>query len=283
MKFSGQTTFPLRLPTVLITLAVSVLTIGLVSPATAQEQWRTLDPDNTLIIDSNKGRMIIEMRPEMAPKAVERIKLLTREKVYDGLQFHRVIAKFVAQTGNPNNKDGGGTAYPNLPPEMMFKLGYSAVNNFASLSSDAATGFLGSVPFQSLPLTDTIKNSNGSLRAWGAHCPGVAGMGRNEPRDSANSELYFMLDASRRLDRDYTVFGRVVIGNDVLLSITHGEPPAQPDIMKTVRLLADFPAKDRPIIRVASPAAMEKMIAQTRRDKGADFSVCDVQIPAKID
>ncbi|MBC3875890.1 peptidylprolyl isomerase [Undibacterium flavidum] len=279
MKFSGRTALPLAFTS----LTFSACALSLALPATAQEQWRTLDPENTLIIDSNKGRMVIEMRPEMAPKAVERIKLLTREKVYDGLQFHRVIAKFVAQTGNPNNKDGGGTAYPNLPPEMMFKLAYPAVSNFAALSSDAATGFLGSVPFQSLPLTDAIKGGNGSLRSWGAHCPGVAGMGRNEPRDSANSELYFMLDASRRLDRDYTVFGRIVIGNDVLLKITHGEPPAQPDIMQTVRLLADFPAKDRPVVRVASSAAMEKIIVQTRREKGADFSVCDVTIPAKID
>lgn len=275
MKFSRRTLFT--------SIALSAISLCASLPVSAQELWRTLDPDNTLVIDSSKGRMIIEMRPEMAPKAVERIKLLTREKVYDGLQFHRVIAKFVAQTGNPNNKDGGGTAYPNLPPEMMFKLAYSAVNNFATLSGDAATGFLGSVPFQSLPLTDAIKNSNGSLRSWGAHCPDIAGMGRNEPRDSANSELYFMLDASRRLDRDYTVFGRVVIGKDVLLSITHGEPPAHPDVMKTVRLLSDFPAKDRPTVRVASPAAMEKIIAQTRREKGADFSVCDVQIPAKVE
>lgn len=275
MTFSRRTLFT--------SIALSALSMSISLSVSAQELWRTLDPDNTLVIDSNKGRMIIEMRPEMAPKAVERIKLLTREKVYDGLQFHRVIAKFVAQTGNPNNKDGGGTSYPNLPPEMMFKLAYSAVNNFATLSSDAATGFLGSVPFQALPLTDTIKNSHGSLRSWGAHCPGVAGMGRNEPRDSANSELYFMLDATRRLDRDYTVFGRVVIGNEVLLSITHGEPPAQPDIMKTVRLLADFPAKDKPTVRVASSAAMEKIIAQSRREKGADFSICDVQIPAKVE
>lgn len=275
MEFSRRIVFT--------SIALSALSLCASLPVTAQEQWRTLDPDNTLVIDSSKGRMIIEMRPEMAPKAVERIKLLTREKVYDGLQFHRVIVKFVAQTGNPNNKDGGGTAYPNLPPEMMFKLPYPAVSNFAALSSDAASGFLGSVPFQALPLTDAIKSTNGSLRSWGAHCPGVAGMGRNEPRDSANSELYFMLDASRRLDRDYTVFGRIVIGNDVLLKITHGEPPAQPDIMQTVRLLADFPAKDRPVVRVASAAAMEKSIAQTRREKGADFSVCDVQIPAKVE
>lgn len=248
----------------------------------ASDDWRTLDPENTLVIDSNKGRMIIEMRPEMAPKAVERIKLLSREKIYDGLQFHRVIAKFVAQTGNPNNQDGGGTKYPNLPPEMMFKLPYKSISNIASNSSDAASGFLGSVSIQSLPITDAVKKDGASLRSWGAHCAGIAGMGRNEPRDSANSELYFMLDATRRLDRDYTIFGRVVIGMDVLLNIKHGEPPATPDIMQSVRILADIPANERPQVKVASEQAMQKIIAKVRQEKGADFSVCDVVVPAKI-
>lgn len=263
---------------------LGILSIGmLASPCFASDgQWRTLDPANTLLIDTNKGRMIIEMRPEMAPKAVERIKLLTREKTYDGLQFHRVIAKFVAQTGNPNNKDGGGTSYPNLPPEMVFRLPYQAFSQFAQNSSDASAGFIGSVPFQALPVTDTLQKANGAVRSWGAHCTGVAGMGRNEPRDSANSELYFMLDASRRLDRDYTVFGRVVIGLDVLLSIQHGEPPANPDIMKSTRLLADLPEKERPQVLVASDSVMRQLIDKTRQKKGADFSVCDVEIPAKV-
>lgn len=263
---------------------LGILSTGMLpSPCFANDgQWRSLDPANTLVIDTSKGRMMIEMRPEMAPKAVERIKLLTREKTYDGLQFHRVIAKFVAQTGNPNNKDGGGTSYPNLPPEMVFRLPYQTFSQFAQNSSDASAGFIGSVPFQALPVTEATQKSNGALRSWGAHCTGVAGMGRNEPRDSANSELYFMLDASRRLDRDYTVFGRVVIGLDVLLSIQHGEPPANPDIMKSVRVLADLPEKERPQVLVATDAAMRQLIDQTRQKKGADFSVCDVDIPAKL-
>lgn len=249
----------------------------------ANEDWRLLDPANTLIIESSKGRIIIEMRPEMAPKAVERIKLLAREKIYDGLQFHRVIPKFVAQTGNPNNKDGGGTAYPNLPPEMMFKLAYSSIENFASRSSDAASGFLGSVPFQSLAINEANKNNQVPLRSWGAHCMGSAGMGRNEARDSANSELYFMLDATRRLDRDYTIFGRVVIGNEVLLKLVHGEPPAQPDVMKSVRILADLPVVERPKVSIASAQVINRMIEKTRKERGADFSICDISIPAKVE
>lgn len=249
----------------------------------AASDWRQLEPENTLVIDSSKGRMIVEMRPDMAPKGVERIKRLAREKTYDGLQFHRVVGQFVAQTGNPNNKDGGKTDYSNLPAEMVFRLPYQAIDIFASRNSDATTGFLGSVPIQTVPVTDAISKANGEVRSWGAHCPGVAGMGRDDPRDSANSEFYFMLAATRRLDRDYTVFGRVVSGMDVLLNITHGEPPNNPDIMKNVRVLADIPATERPKVSVMSGAALETLITKKRQEKGADFSICDVQIPARIE
>lgn len=265
---------------------LSLASISLGAHAQTPQDWRQLDPDNTLLIRSTKGDIYIEMRPEIAPKAVERIKKLTREKIYDGLQFHRVIPQFVAQTGNPNNKDGGGTSYPNLAPEMAFRLPRVAFHNIASDSSDGASGFIGSVPFQSLPLSSLTnqKTTNAAtLRSWGAHCASTAGMGRNEPRDSANSELYFMLAATRRLDRDYTLFGRVVIGFDVLLQLTHGEPPAQPDLMQTVQILADIPAEKRPKISVASSAKMQELIDKTRQEKGADFSVCDVPVPAKLD
>jgi peptidylprolyl isomerase len=268
------------------TVAISVLAISgsaHVYAQVADDNWRVLDPENTLLIESSKGRMIIEMRPDIAPKAVERVKLLAREKTYDGLQFHRVIPNFVAQTGNPNNKDGGKTSHPNLAPEMMFKLKLNQGETIVQRSSDAASGFLGSVPFQSLPMTDTLKKNNASIRAWGAHCPGVAGMGRDEARDSANSEMYFMLDSTRRLDRDYTVFGRIVLGMDVLKNLNIGEPPAQADIMKRVRVLADVPNAERPKISVMSGTALASLITKVRQEKGADFSVCDISIPTRME
>jgi peptidylprolyl isomerase len=59
------------------------------------------DPENTLIIETSKGKVVIELRPDLAPKHVERIKTLAREKFYDGIVFHRVIEGFMAQTGCP--------------------------------------------------------------------------------------------------------------------------------------------------------------------------------------
>ena len=76
------------------------------------------DPENTLIMDMSHGRVVIELRPDLAPKHVERIKQLAREKFYDGIVFHRVIEGFMAQTGCPKGTGTGGSKYPNLPAEF---------------------------------------------------------------------------------------------------------------------------------------------------------------------
>ena len=78
----------------------------------------TRDPENTLIMETTKGRVVIALRPDLAPKHVERIKTLVREGFYDGVAFHRVIDRFMAQTGCPNGTGTGGSKYPNLPAEF---------------------------------------------------------------------------------------------------------------------------------------------------------------------
>src|SRR3974377_2039518 len=66
------------------------------------------DPQNAIFIDTKYGRIVIKLRPDLAPKHVERIKQLAREKFYDNVPFHRVIAGFMAQTGD--GKDANGPA-----------------------------------------------------------------------------------------------------------------------------------------------------------------------------
>jgi cyclophilin family peptidyl-prolyl cis-trans isomerase len=76
------------------------------------------DPENTLIVDTTKGLVVIAMRPDLAPKHVERIKQLVREGFYDGIVFHRVIDGFMAQTGCPKGTGTGGSDRPNLAAEF---------------------------------------------------------------------------------------------------------------------------------------------------------------------
>jgi peptidylprolyl isomerase len=74
--------------------------------------------ENTLVIETTKGPVKIQMRPDLAPKHVEHIKKLAREGFYDGIVFHRVIDGFMAQTGCPEGTGTGGSKYPNLQAEF---------------------------------------------------------------------------------------------------------------------------------------------------------------------
>ena len=76
------------------------------------------DPENTLVMETTKGKVVIELRPDLAPGHVERIKKLAREGFYDGIAFHRVIEGFMAQTGCPNGTGTGGSSYPDLKAEF---------------------------------------------------------------------------------------------------------------------------------------------------------------------
>jgi len=76
------------------------------------------DQGNTLTLETTKGAVVIEMRPDLAPGHVKHIKRLVSEGFYDGIVFHRVIDGFMAQTGCPNGTGTGGSQYPNIKAEF---------------------------------------------------------------------------------------------------------------------------------------------------------------------
>ena len=259
------------------TPAVLIAALGLMSAAASDV--RQLDPENTLVIDTTKGRIVVELRPEIAPQAVTRIKLLARQKVYDGLQFHRVIDGFVAQTGNPDNRDGGVSVHPDLPPEFSFRIPAETATVVVD-RSDGREGFVGATPFAAVSATEQRLSPDKRLRGWGAYCPGVMGMGRQADPGTANSEIFFMRAASRRLDHDYTVVGRAVEGLKVLRAVNVGEPPAVPDLMLRVRIAADMPVAERPVLTTQDlrGPTFQARIAALKRAKGAAFTICDLDI-----
>jgi len=85
---------------------------------TAPASAESLDPENTIHLQTKNGLVVIQLRPDLAPKHVERIKKLVREGFYDGLKFHRVIRGFMAQTGDPLGNGTGGSKYPDLTAEF---------------------------------------------------------------------------------------------------------------------------------------------------------------------
>ena len=254
------------------------------APAPVSPDWRPLDPENGLVIETSKGRIIVEMSPEAAPKHVAQIKALAPQKLYDGLTFFRVIDWFMDQTGDPKNTGDGGSSLPNLKAEFTFRRG--ATTSFVPVASPMGLdeGLLGSLPVVSQTSALMTRNPLHQVSAWGTYCPGVAGMARDDDQDSANSQFFLMRQAYPSLDKRYTVWGRVLVGLDAVRAIKTGEPVQDPDQMLTVRVLADLPESERPKVYVmdAHGPAFARMLARTRKAKGADFSVCDLELPVIV-
>ena len=142
-----------------------------------------LDPENILYLDlSTGGRVTILLRPAVAPKHVERVKLLTRKGFYNGLVFHRVIDGFMAQGGDPTGTGMSGSDKPDLKAEF-----------------------------------------NGE-----PHVRGTCSMARTSDPDSANSQFFICFDDARFLDKQYTVWGEVIEGMDLIDALPKGEPPRAP-------------------------------------------------------
>ena len=156
------------------------------------------DAENTLYMDLKSGRVVIELRPDLAPKHVARIKELARQKFYDGLAFHRVIPGFMAQGGDPKG-DGTGGSGSKLPAE------FSAEH----------------------------------------HVRGICSMARTSDPNSADSQFFIMLDDAPHLDGQYTVWGKVTKGMELVDGIKKAPPYSRsgmvedPDKIVTLRVAAD--------------------------------------------
>jgi peptidylprolyl isomerase len=251
-------------------------------PKPTAADWRTPDPDNILVIDTNKGQIIVELAPDIAPLSAERLRTLARQHFYDGQSFFRVIDGFMDQTGDPLNTGEGGSKLPNVPGEFTFRRDQATPFVTVAQPDGEAIGFIGVMPIASQPQALMSMTKDGKVAAWGLFCPGIVGMARAADPDSANSQFFLMRESYPKLEKQYTTAGRVIVGQDVVRAIKLGEPPTPPlDKMTSVRLASDLPPAERPTVKVlkTSSPAFKAMVDEARDDKGADFSICDVSIP----
>lgn len=253
--------------------------------APGPNDWRTPDPNDVLVIDTNKGRIFVELVPEVAPQFAARARELAHEHFYDGLTFFRVIDGFMAQTGDPQNNGQGGSQKPDLPAEFTFRRGAEAPLAQGYAQGNTEVGFIKSMPVVSQSMLLAPMTRDGKVQAFALYCPGVAGAARSGDPNSANSQFFLMRAKYPRLERQYTAFGRVIAGQQVVEAIKTGEPVADPqDRMERVRLLADLPPAERPSIRVIDPNGpwFKAELARVRAREGAGFSACDVNIPSEV-
>ena len=162
------------------------------------------DPENTILMELRTGTVVIELLPEIAPKHSARMKELARAGAYDNVVFHRVIEGFMAQTGDVENGN--------------------AAKNFNLRRAGTGGSDLPDLPaeFSGIP-----------------HDRGTLGAARSSNPNSANSQFFINFNDNHFLNRQYTVYGRVISGMEHVDQIVRGEPPANPDRMISVKVAAD--------------------------------------------
>lgn len=269
--------------------ATATLHTGFNAP---DEAWREIDPENTLYIDLEYGRVVLELYPEIAPIHVERIKTLTRQGFYDFVTFHRVIEGFMNQTGDPKGDGTGDSDLPDITAEFTFRRGsdmpVTLVGARPSGQGDIGVGFYKALPVATQPTSQAILTKDGKVAAFGLHCKGVTSMARTSDPNSANSQFFLMRDTSPHLDSQYSIWGNTVLGHEHLTKIKVGSkgenPNFVPDVMKKVQVAADVPAAERVNVQVlkADSAAFKNYLKTQKKADGTYPDVCDIQVPSRV-
>ena len=250
----------------------------LVLAAAVQAQdagWRDLDPADTVYLELPDGMVVIELAPEFAPKTVAQFKSLVADGFYDGLTFYRVIDGFVAQGGDQSDMTDKPSAAPNLPAEFerewSDELAWTGVQKPDLFAPE--TGFIDGF---------AAARESREGRVWLTHCPGVVAMARNNEPDTGSTDFYIVIgQAPRYLDRNLTIFGRVVDGMEIVQRIIRGKPEdngmipegaPQTEILQAV-LGSDLPPAERAAIQVqdTNGAAFQAVLRSRRVRDNAFF------------
>ena len=232
-----RTTFTLAAAS-LAFMASAPLSACAQSPEDAE--WVPIASENILLIDTEKGLITVELNPDFAPNHVARMQEMAEQGVINGERFYRVIEGFVAQGGladeekisvwseveNENDRPYGGAGFVPLGNADMFAPEVGHIDGFP------------------------VGRDESLDQEWLLHCPGAMAMARGVDPDSGSTEFYIVLDAQRYLDRNLTVFGRVIDGMENVQALQRGkreiangviQPPEQGDLIHTFQIASNLP------------------------------------------
>lgn len=258
--------------------------------AAKPDDWRRLDPADTLYLDLASGRVVIELSRAYAPQHVAAIKTLAAAHYWDGLAITRLQDNFVAQWGDPDNSK----PLPKIAP-MAPEFSRSAGKDLPFTALPDKDGWA-----QQAGFTASMAAARTGSQAWLAHCYGAIGVGRdNAPESGTGNELYVVIGQSpRQLDQNVAVVGKVWRGMDLLASLPRGtgdglgmyEKPEQRVPIKSIRLASDVPEAERTnleVLRDDRPVFAQFVEARRNRSddwyihKAGHIDVCNINVPVR--
>ena len=259
------------------------------------EDWRSIDPQSVLVFQLEGGDVTVALNEAFAPRAVANMRALVSAGFYDGLSFYRVIDGFVAQGGDVfETRDLPAGASRNLKSE--FEIALADLGEDAGIQLiDDADGYAGNVGFvDGFP----VGVDERAKSAWLLHCAGALAMARDVEKDTGGTEFYITLQPQRYLDRNLTVFGRVIDGMALVQALARQAPPEEEGEPMGDAILRAYMA-DRPpagvtpptwrILRTETPLFADYL--EARRNRPEDFfyyrpdhvDVCAHSVPVSVE
>jgi cyclophilin family peptidyl-prolyl cis-trans isomerase len=256
--------------------------------------WRALDPDNTLYMQTAAGRIVIELAPVFAPNHVANIKALVREQYFDGLAVIRSQDNYVVQWGDADETNPRPVKAAKSALKAEFTIPAKNDKHFTRLAErDVYAPVVGHS--NGFP---TARDPKAGL-AWMAHCYGVIGVGRDNDADSGSGTSLYAVNghAPRHLDRNITMVGRVVSGMPMLATLPRGtgamgfyDKPEQAAPILSVKVAADVPEAERSNLEVMrTDSASFQAVVNAQRNRGGPWTkyaaghveLCNVPIPVR--
>ncbi len=276
------------------------------APAAGVPAWRPVAPENLVLLEVPTGTVAIELFPDAAPAHVARLRELLAEGFFDGEYFYRVIDGHVAQAGR--EFEMASKAWPPVPFEAERAVpatGFTPLGNADLFAPEAGhrSGFA---------------VGRDGQQEWLMNCPGALGMARDDAPETGNTEIYIPLQPRRYLDRNYTVFGRVIAGMEHIHRLPRvdpfteeeagalfgeDEPLAQQmsqyrrskldgNIITSAKLAAAIPEAERPAYEVMDTASADwAALKESKRDYSAipafiappvnKLDICSLPVPAR--
>lgn len=268
--------------------------------------WRAVDPENLILVTLETGTVAIELYPQAAPAHAAQIREAVREGFYDGEYFYRVVEGHVAQAGR--EFEMAVAAWPTLPFEAEREIsedGFAPQGNLDLYAAEVGH-------------RDGFAVGRDGTQEWLLNCPGALGMARDNDPASGSTEIFIPLQPRRYLDRNYTIFGRVIDGMEYIHRLPRVDPSTEDEMnaifgedpklahqisqyrrsklaenqILSARIAADMPVEDRPAYDVmATPSADWEALKTSKRDYTGIpalvtlppkvLDVCSLPVPAR--
>lgn len=250
-----------------------------------ESQWRIVQPNNVLKLTLPTGAAYIELNDGLAPLHAKNMRLLAQEGFYQGLSVYRFVEGFVAQGGDANETKSVKKAKKALPAEFYFKTDTPlAITELKGPDGYAVkTGFLNGF---------AVAQNESQTQTWQVHCPGIFAMARDNDINSGGTEFYVKIgNAQRYLDRNITVFGRVLEGMEHFNQLMR--KPIEGAVFNPItdmQVLADITDTDTSQFKVMkTDSTAFKQLIDARKNRVEDWfvesphyiDVCAMPIPTE--